>query len=203
MKLVIYYIIRFNSLRIIFTHMSFLAEVFGVMCTIFNVGGPDGTSCDEVRFRSWWLGLPKMLVWLACVIMSKNYEFCNAIDHLVRWLGVVYNICLTQIFRWCLIWSLLVVYVKFLGLLQCWYMWIYMFSISCFERSTCLANIEFGTVVKFEFIYSYPCVFSCLVLCVVLLARCIWRVVIVVNATLYSSFLKLLAIFLCGSVVMG
>ena len=34
-----------------------------------------------------------------------------------------------------------------------------MFSISCFERSTCLTNIVFGTVITFKFVYTCGCVF--------------------------------------------
>jgi hypothetical protein len=34
-----------------------------------------------------------------------------------------------------------------------------MFSISCFERSTCWTNIEFGAVVTFKFVYTCGCVF--------------------------------------------
>jgi hypothetical protein len=34
-----------------------------------------------------------------------------------------------------------------------------MFSISFFERPTCLANIEFSTTIISEFIYTYGCVF--------------------------------------------
>ena len=49
------------------------------------------------------------------------YEFCNVIDHFVCWLGIVYNVFISRIVRWCIVWGLLVVYVKFLGLFQCWY----------------------------------------------------------------------------------
>jgi hypothetical protein len=38
-----------------------------------------------------------------------------------------------------------------------------MFSISCFERSTCLNSIEFGTVIKFVIVYSYDPMFFMLV----------------------------------------
>ena len=34
-----------------------------------------------------------------------------------------------------------------------------MFSISCFERSTCFTNIEFGTVIAFKFVYICGCAF--------------------------------------------
>ena len=51
-----------------------------------------------------------------CVIMS---EFCNVFDHLVCWLGIVY-VCISHIIWWCLVWGLLVIYVKFISLFQCW-----------------------------------------------------------------------------------
>ena len=35
----------------------------------------------------------------------------------------------------------------------------YMFSILCFEGSTCLTNIVIGTVVTFKFVNTYGCVF--------------------------------------------
>ena len=34
-----------------------------------------------------------------------------------------------------------------------------MFSISCFEGSTCLINIVFGTVITFKFVNTCGCVF--------------------------------------------
>ena len=34
-----------------------------------------------------------------------------------------------------------------------------MFSIWCFEGSTCLTNIVFGTVITFKFVYTCGCVF--------------------------------------------
>ena len=59
-----------------------------------------------------------------------------------------------------------------------------MFSISCFEGSTCLTNIVFGTVIICTFVYTCRCVFLRLLLCVVLFLRCLWSV----YATLYSVF---------------
>ena len=35
-------------------------------------------------------------------------------------LGIVYNVCIFHIVRWCLVWDFLVVYVKLLGLFQCY-----------------------------------------------------------------------------------
>ena len=35
-------------------------------------------------------------------------EFLNVFDHLVCWLGIVYNVCISHIVRWCLVWGLLV-----------------------------------------------------------------------------------------------
>ena len=90
-------------------------------------------------------------VWLC----QRVCEFYNVIDHLVCWLVIVYNVCIFHIVQWCLVWGLLVVCVKFLGLCECFYM----FSISCFEGSTCLTNIVIGTVVTFKFVNTCGCVF--------------------------------------------
>jgi hypothetical protein len=35
------------------------------MYTIFNVYGPDGTDCNEVRFWYMMIGISETLVWLA------------------------------------------------------------------------------------------------------------------------------------------
>ena len=79
-----------------------------------------------------------------------------------------------------------------------------MLSISCFEGSTCLANVVIGTVVTFKFVNTSGCVFFkygfvCGFVCEV---RCLLRVLFGVYAILYSSFLIVLAIFVCGFVVM-
>ena len=47
-----------------------------------------------------------------------------------------------------------------------------MFSISCFEGSTCLTNIVFGTVITFKSVYTCGCVFFMFGVCVVLFVRC-------------------------------
>ena len=35
---------------------------------------------------------------------------------------IVYNVCISHIVWWSLVWGLLVIYVKLLGLFQCWCM---------------------------------------------------------------------------------
>ena len=69
-----------------------------------------------VKFDNWCMvvGISEMLVWLVCVIVSKRVRN----GHLVCWLGIVYNVCLSHIVRWCLVWGLLVVYVKFLAFMK-------------------------------------------------------------------------------------
>ena len=66
-----------------------------------------------------------------------------------------------------------------------------------------MTNIEFGTVVYLSLYTLVDVCFSCLVLCVVLFVRCLLRALFVVYVMLYSSFLILLAFFVCGFVVMG
>ena len=77
-----------------------------------------------------------------------------------------------------------------------------MFSISCFEGSTCLANVVIGTVITFKFVNTCGCVFftfgvACGFVCEVSFQGVVCGVCCVV-----FSFLILLAIFLCGFVVM-
>jgi hypothetical protein len=55
--------------------------------------------------------IAEMLLWLLfdCV---KEYGICNVFDHLVYWLGIVYNVWISHINHWCLFWGLLVVVCK-------------------------------------------------------------------------------------------
>ena len=67
------------------------------------------------------------------------------------------------------------------------------------ERSTCMTNIEIGTVILHTcvcvvFLFGIVCGFD---------VRCHLRELFVVYAMLYFSFLILLTIFLCGFVVMS
>ena len=58
--------------------------------------------------------------------LGRNFKFPSGIgirrdngaepQTLVCWLGIVYNVCISRIVRWFLVWGVLVVYVKFLGL---------------------------------------------------------------------------------------
>ena len=63
----------------------------------------------------------------------------------------------------------------------------HIFSISCFEGSTCLTYTEFGTVLTFKFV---DVCFCCLALCV-LFARCVIRVCAVIFVFLQFS------VFMC------
>ena len=66
-----------------------------------------------------------------------------------------------------------------------------MFSVSCFERPTCLANIVIGTVITFKFVNTCGCVFfMCVFVCEVPFEGVICGVCYVV-----FQFLILLAIF--------
>ena len=74
-----------------------------------------------------------------------------------------------------------------------------MFSISCFERSTCLTDIEFGTVLTFKFVYTCGCVF---ILCFFLfevvcdfVCEVSLKFVYSVTYVVYDFLKKLLAIF--------
>ena len=54
-----------------------------------------------------------------------------------------------------------------------------MSSILCFQRSTCLTNIEFGAVIIFKFVYTRGCVFFmfgvvCGFVCEVSGGCCLW-----------------------------
>jgi hypothetical protein len=69
-------------------------------------------------FQITMVRIAEMLAWQASVIVSKSVEFNNVTDHLVCWLGIVHNVCISHTVRWCLIWGLLVVYVEFLGLFK-------------------------------------------------------------------------------------
>ena len=78
-----------------------------------------------------------------------------------------------------------------------------MFSISCFEGSTCLANVVIGTVVTFKLVNTCGCVFFmygvvCGLVCEVSFEGVVCGVCYVV-----FQFLKTFSYFLCGFVVMG
>jgi hypothetical protein len=143
-------------MQVLFHLLEFLAEDFRCHVHHFQclvVPAELAAMRFVFRFMVWSEQQRCWCVWLC----QRVYEFFNVIDHLVCWLGIVYNICISHIFRRCLVWGDLVAYVKFLGLFQLWYTydecWIYekfdfisgCVNISCFERSTCLTNMEFGT----------------------------------------------------------
>jgi hypothetical protein len=79
------------------------------------IDGPGGTGCN-VPVHSCWDSRDVVAAVFDCVKECN----CNVFDHLICWLGIVYNVFfyISHIVRWCLVWGLLVVYVKFLGLFQ-------------------------------------------------------------------------------------
>ena len=84
------------------------------------LGCPSGSSFDEARFlvHGGWDSRDVSVTGMYDCVKECMYEFCNVIDNLVCWLGlfIMFYIC------WCLVWGLLIEYVKFLGLFfQCWY----------------------------------------------------------------------------------
>ena len=78
-----------------------------------------------------------------------------------------------------------------------------MFSISCFEGSTCLANVVIGTVITFKFVNTCGCVFFmygvvCGFVCEVSFEGVVCGVCYVV-----FQFFDSFSYFLCGFVVMS
>ena len=65
----------------------------------------------------------------------------------------------------------------------------YIFSISCFEWSTCLANLKFGTIITFKFVYRCACVFFMFGVVRGFVWGCLMRDMFVLYAMLCSSFL--------------
>ena len=49
------------------------------------------------------VGIAEMLLWLLCLTVKRGYGIYNAFDQLICWLGIVYNVCISQIVRWCLV----------------------------------------------------------------------------------------------------
>jgi hypothetical protein len=63
-----------------------------------------------------------------------------------------------------------------------------MFSVSCFERSTCLTDIKFGAVISFIYVNTCGCVFFLLIVFLALFLRFLWSVFVVYAVTFYSFF---------------
>ena len=101
---------------------------FSMPCASFSMlGGPGGTGCDVPVHGCW---VCRDIYCGCCVwLCQRVYGICNVFDHLICWLGIDYNVCISHIVQWCLVWGLLVVCVKFLGLFRCQCMydecWIY------------------------------------------------------------------------------
>ena len=73
-----------------------------------------------------------------------------------------------------------------------------MFSISCFEGSTCLANVVIGTVVTFKFVNTCGCVFFMYGVVCGFVCEVSFEGVCYVVFQFIDSF----SYFLCGFVVM-
>ena len=68
------------------------------------LGGPGGTGCDEVRFpvHGYWDSRDDSVACM-CDCVKERMIFCNVIDNLVCWLGIVYNVCISHIVWLCLV----------------------------------------------------------------------------------------------------
>ena len=69
-------------------------------CASFSLlGSSSGTGCNEIRFpvHGGWDSRD------VDVISVSKSELCNVIDHLVCWLGIVYNVCISHIVWWYLV----------------------------------------------------------------------------------------------------
>ena len=101
-------------------------------------GSPSRTDCNGVYFsvhRVWNSRDVSM-----AVMCQRECDFYNVIIMYVAWWLFIVSVYL--IVWWCLIRSLLVMYVEFLSWFQCWYKCecFYTFSVLCFERSICLTE---------------------------------------------------------------
>ena len=77
-----------------------------------------------------------------------------------------------------------------------WKPWgFFMFSILCFERSTCLTNIVFGIVITFKFVYTCGCVFFIFGVVGSFVCEVSFEDVVCSVCYVVFQFLKLLAIF--------
>ena len=62
-----------------------------------------------------------------------------------------------------------------------------MFSVSCFERSTCLTNIVFGVVITFKFANTCGCAFFMFGVVCGFVCEVSLKCVVLVYAMLYST----------------
>ena len=98
--------------------LEFLAEAFRCHVHHFQcLVVPVELAAMKLVFRFMVTEIAEMLMWLACVIVSKSVcDVCNV--NLVYWLGIVYNSFTSHIVWRCFLWGLLAVCVKFLGLFK-------------------------------------------------------------------------------------
>ena len=105
---------------------SFSMHVHHFQCLMVPVELP-------AMFRFMLVGKAEMSLWLLFLIVSKSVWDCNVFDHLICW--IVYNVCISHIVWWCLLWGLLLVYAKSIGFFQCWCM----HDLSCVFHVWCCA----------------------------------------------------------------
>ena len=79
--------------------------------------GPGGTGYD-VPVRGCWVSRD-VIVAAVYDCVKECMGFVMNFNHLICWLGIVYSVCISHIVQRCLVWGLLVVCVKFLGLFRC------------------------------------------------------------------------------------
>ena len=78
-----------------------------------------------------------------------------------------------------------------------------MFSVSRFEKFTCLTNIEFGTVIKFKFLYTYVRVFFMFGVMCSFVCEMSMECVVYNECYVVFQFSKNISYYLCGFVTMG
>ena len=63
--------------------------------SLIMLGSPDGSGCDGIHYpihKGW-----KSKTVSRTGMCQRVCEFCNVIDHLVRWLLIFYNVCISHI----------------------------------------------------------------------------------------------------------
>jgi hypothetical protein len=78
-----------------------------------------------------------------------------------------------------------------------------MFSISCFEGSTCLTSIEFGTIITFKFVYTCGCVFFMFGVVCGFVCEVSFEGVVCGVCYFVLQFFKTFSSFLYGFIAMG
>ena len=101
-------------------HLLKFSRRFSVPCAPLSMlADPAGTAWMELVFQV-HSGCDIRDVIVAAVFDCVK-EFYNVFVHLVCWLGIVYNVCISHIARRSLVWDFLIVCVEFILFFQCWY----------------------------------------------------------------------------------